>query len=78
MGIKIRKHYKDSNLPIVLKSQEHLELVQVTRQTIKRIYKHMYCACKDLCISALFNTEELRLEFKVRPLLKQSISNMHM
>lgn len=77
MGIKIRKHYKDSNLPIVLKSQEHLELVQVTRQTIMRIYKYIYCACKDLCISVLFSTVELRLELKVRLLLKQSISNMH-
>lgn len=76
MGIKIRKHSRHSDLPIVLKSQEHLELVQVTRQT-KRIYKYIYCACKDLCINDLSNTVELRLELKVRPLLKQSISNMH-
>lgn len=41
-----------------------MELVQVTRQT-KRIYKHIYCACKDLCINDLFNTVELRLELKV-------------
>lgn len=64
MGIKIRKHYRHSNLPIVLKSQEHLELVQVTRQT-KQIYKHIYCACKDLCINDLFSTVELRLKLKV-------------
>lgn len=76
MRIKIHKHYKDSNLPVVLKSQEHLELVQVTRQTIMRIYKYIYSACKDLCIS-VFSTVELRLELNVRLLLKQSISNMH-
>lgn len=73
MGIKILKHYKDSNLPVVLKSQEHLELVQVTRQTIKQIYS---TSTVKTSVS-VFNTAELRLELKVRPLLKQSISNMH-